>query len=328
MALRDPVKLASVNFKNSSQATALMQYAIETGNRLNVFDHNDDVIRVLKNAKSMQVMKDEVQSEAVIDDLPNSQKRVIKRVVDGKASSWLSVLPIARDGYDLTAEQFRDKLAERYGREPLSLPKECDGCGAPFSLQHGLDCMKGGLVKKGHDQLRDQCIALADLAWGGVIVEPLVKEQTGRLKEDLRADFSVRGVWDEQKVAYFDNRISNADAPSRLARNISWKTTLNAAAKEKKNKYKNACEDIRASFTPLVCTTDGCFHREFEAFTKRLAHRLSSKWNKTYSEVMGWVRVKLQFAIIRAVDLRLRGSRKRFRRMGLEDGAGILWIRG
>jgi len=100
---------------------------------------------------------------------------------------------------------------------------------------------------------------------------------------------------------------------------------LNSTASENKNKYDKACEDIRASFTSLVCTTDGCLHREFEAFTKRLASRLSSKWNKTYSEVMGWVRVKLQFAIIKAVDLRLRGSRKVFKRLGLEDGAGILW---
>ena len=156
----------------------------------------------------------------------------------------------------LTAQQFRDKLAERYGREPLGLPSECDGCGAPFSLQHGLDCLKGGLVKKGHDQLRDQCVALADLAWGGVNVEPLVKEQSGRMKKELRADFSVRGVWEDQRVAYFDNRISNADAPSRLDRNSSWKTTLNIAASEKKSKYSKACEDIRASFTPLACTTD------------------------------------------------------------------------
>ena len=34
-------------------------------------------------------------------------------------------------------------------------------------------------------------------------MEPLVKEQTGRLKE-LRADFSARGVWEEQKVMSFD----------------------------------------------------------------------------------------------------------------------------
>ena len=202
-----------------------MQHAIKTGDKLNVHEHHDDVEKVLKVAKDFQAVKDEVQADAVIESFPQSQKRVIKRVVDGKASSWLSVLPVARDGYDLTAQQFRDNLARRYGKEPLGLPSECDGCGAPFSLQHGLDCMKGGLVKKGHDQLSDQCVALADLAWGGVIMEPLVKEQTGRMREALRADFSVRGVWEEQRVAYFDNRISNADAPSRLERNTSWKTT-------------------------------------------------------------------------------------------------------
>ena len=58
---------------------------------------------------------------------------------------------------------------------------------------------------------------------------------------------------------------------------------------------------------------------------KRMATKLGSKWDKSYSEVMGWIRVNLQFALIKAVDLRLRGSRKVFRRLGLEDGAGIIW---
>ena len=71
------------------------------------------------------------------------------------------------------------------------------------------------------------------------------------------------------------------------------------------------------------CTTDGCLHREFSAFLKRLAVRLSAKWHKTLSQVMGWVRVRVQFALIRAIDLRLRSSRKRIRGLGLEDGAAL-----
>ena len=96
-------------------------------------------------------------------------------------------MPTARDGFDLSAEQFRDRLAQRYGKEPLGLPQNCDGCGQSYSLQHGLSCMKGGLVKMGHDNLRDECIKLSEMAWGGVISEPIVKEQSGRNKEDLRA---------------------------------------------------------------------------------------------------------------------------------------------
>ena len=125
-------------------------------------------------------------------------------------------------------------------------------------------------------------------------------------------------------MAYFDNRIVDADAPLGIQRNISWNSSLKAAANEIKNNYKYACEEIRASFTPLVCTTDGCLHREFDAFLKRLSVRLAAKWSKPLSQVMGWTRVKIQFAVIKAVDLRLRGSRKKFRSLGLEDGAGMI----
>jgi len=110
-----------------------------------------------------------------------------------------------------------------------------------------------------------------------------------------------------------------------LSANTAWTTSLNGAAQRKKNKYRLACEDIRATITPLACTVDGCLHREFESFLKRLAQRLAVKWQRPFSYVIGWVKVKIQFAILRAVDLRVRGSRKKIHGMGLEDGAG-LWI--
>ena len=121
-------------------------------------------------------------------------------------------------------------------------------------------------MKKGHDSLRDECSRLAEAAWGGVKIEPVIKEACGRLKEDLRADFCVRGVWEGDRLAFFDNCIIDADAPSRIQRDTSYKTSLNAAAKVKKEKYKKVCEDIRSSITPLACTTDGILHREFQAF--------------------------------------------------------------
>ena len=120
-----------------------------------------------------------------------------------EASTWLTVLPLQQDGYDLSATQFRDQLAIRYGREPLGLPSACDGCGAPFSLQHSLDCKKGGLVKRGHDDLRDSDAQLADLAWGGACIEPvLVPDNDKRGRPSLRADWMARGVWEGSRVAF------------------------------------------------------------------------------------------------------------------------------
>mmetsp|Transcript_30136 Transcript_30136/g.38701 ORF Transcript_30136/g.38701 Transcript_30136/m.38701 type:complete len:115 (+) Transcript_30136:1758-2102(+) len=114
-------------------------------------------------------------------------------------------MPTSRDGFDLSAQQFRDRLAHRYGREPKSLPETCDGCGKHFSLQHASDCPKWGLIKIGHNQLRDTCAQLSKMAWGGSVkIEPMVREESGRgHKKALQADFSVRGVWEGSQVAFF-----------------------------------------------------------------------------------------------------------------------------
>ena len=49
---------------------------------------------------------------------------------------------------------------------------------------------------------------------------------------------------------------------------------------------------------------------------KRVAAVLAAKWRKSFEEVMCWVRVRLQFALIHVVDLRFRGSRMRLLLMG------------
>ena len=54
----------------------------------------------------------------------------------------------------------------------------------------------------------------------------------------------------------FDNRILDADAPSRFDRNASYVTAMHDAVQEKKTRYLKRCEEMAGSFTPLVC--DGC----------------------------------------------------------------------
>jgi hypothetical protein len=98
--------------------------------------------------------------------------------------------------------------------------------------------------------------------------------------------------------------------------------------KEKKRKYLKACLEQRRHFTPFVCSTDGLLGREASTFAKRLAAKLATKWQRTYSQVCGYVMAQLSIAIVRVTHLCLHGSRIpthqiSTRRPLWEDGAGL-----
>ena len=89
-------------------------------------------------------------------------------------------------------------------------------------------------------------------------------------------------------------------------------------------KYKAAAEERRATFCPLIVTVEGIAHQSMQAFLRHIAAWLSAKWHKPLSMVTNWVGVRVQFALIKAVDLQqTRGSRKKWRSSGFEDGEGI-----
>ena len=81
-------------------------------------------------------------------------------------------------------------------------------------------------------------------------------------------------------------------------------------------------EELRGSITPLVCSTDCALHPEYTALQRRMASRLAAKWERPRSAVMAWVRARTQMAIIRAVDLRLRGTRRRLAGLSPAEGLG------
>ena len=58
----------------------------------------------------------------------------------------------------------------------MLMPPTCDGCGAAFTLSYALDCQKGGLVVKRHNEIRDALADLACLAYKEVIREPVVRD--------------------------------------------------------------------------------------------------------------------------------------------------------
>ena len=141
----------------------------------------------------------------IVDQLSVPQRRAIIRAKDEKLSSWLTVSPLAKHHFDLSATEFRDGLALRYKKPLLGVPYHCDGCGDPFDLSHALSCRKGGLVTQHHNEVRDAFGDLAALAWSQVTREPIVCEAcTSSNTTALVADLSVHGVWIPQAEALFD----------------------------------------------------------------------------------------------------------------------------
>jgi hypothetical protein len=103
---------------------------------------------------------------------------------------------------------------------------------------------------------------------------------------------------------------------------------LKSQEKEKKRKCLRACLENRRHFTPFVLSVDGLLGREAKTFSKRLAAKLAGKWQKSCSQVCGYVKARLSMAAVRATHLCLRGSRvpahnisTRFSQW--EDGAGL-----
>ena len=75
---------------------------------------------------------------------------------------------------------------------------------------------------------------------------------------------------------------------------------------------------------PLVYSVDGMACKEAKAFEKRVASLLASKWDRRYSEMVGFVRGRMSLAIIRSNTMLLRGAQAgRAWKPQIEDSAGV-----
>ena len=182
-------------------------------------------------------------------------------------SSWLTVLPVGQNHFDLTAQEFSDALALRYRKLLLNLPPYCDGCGAPSSLDHALCCRKGGLIIQHHSEICDTIGDLAALVWGWVLSEPV--KDASKDNDALIADLGVRGVWQSQSMALFDIRVVDTDALSYLSHSPT--AVLALAEAEKKRKYCTASPDHRATYLHTLCfLVDGLAGGEANSFLQHL----------------------------------------------------------
>ena len=177
-------------------------------------------------------------------------------------------------------------------------------------------CHMGGFPTIRHNEIRDITATLLTEVCSNVATEPHMQPLSGETfrlastntDDGARLDIRARGFWRSQQDAFFDVRVFHANAPSNCSR------SLNAAYKkhedEKKRAYSQRVLEVKHGvFTPLILSTTGGMGREAQTFYKRLADLLSHKRNVPYSSIIGWLRCKLSFAILRSAVLCIRGSR-------------------
>ena len=97
------------------------------------------------------------------------------------------------------------------------------------------------------------------------------------------------------------------DTDTKLYQNQSSSNVLERAAKAKKDNYLKACLARRRSFMPIIYSVDGMACKEVNAYKKRIVSLLTKKWERPYSEMVGYVHGRMGIAIIRSNTMMLCG---------------------
>ena len=103
-------------------------------------------------------------------------------------------------------------------------------------------------MKSSHKDLGENITKLVNLVWSRVSLEAVIVSVNIKANQPShQADLMVRGVWEGNWVAFFDNHIVHADAPSYVKANLSWQAVANHTIAAKKAKYRLAIEDLCSS---------------------------------------------------------------------------------
>ena len=130
-----------------------------------------------------------------------------------------------------------------------------------------------------HSEVQDVIGNLASLVWGNVIREPVICEQSATSGGSLVADLYVQGVWVSQAETLLDIHVVDTDTQSY--HDHTPMAVLHTVEHDKKQKYSQAYQACRATFTPpCVCQIMVCWDVKLQLFWSGLVTYcwLSGKW--------------------------------------------------
>jgi hypothetical protein len=214
LAVPNPTVAADANYEASTLLCSHILAAFQGIDTFRSAKHKLVISEVKTELKLRNEAKCEDSMTLLTSKLSCGDRRTILR--GQETGQWLSVLPSAVNGAELSAQEFRDAPLLRHARGPPDLPPFCGGCNQKFSICHALECKKGGLVISRHNEIRDKLSNLASKALSPPAVRDEPKIHTCRnpeeksdkenqansvkslfrnnLNED-RGDILIRGLW-------------------------------------------------------------------------------------------------------------------------------------
>ena len=272
---------------------------------------DDRAARRAKQAEDVVALKPHVS---------DYQRRLLAIASKNKGvSSWLTTEPTFANGTVLNKSDFRDAMCLRFGFPLDGMSSTCV-CGNAMTVDHALTCPCGGYMIARHNEVRDCIAEIAETTFSDVEVEPVLlpfeneslRYKSANRSTEARLDIKVRGFWTRQQEAFFDIRVTHPKAELLTLSEIQAQLVRNE--QEKKRQYCQRVVNIdQGVFTPLVFSTSGVIGRECDVFLKTLASEICSKHKDLrYPAVMGAIRAKLEFVILRWNITCLRGSRRSY----------------
>ena len=314
LGLINPATNSSEAFTASERITAPLAALIISQGSSQIPDCTQ-VQKIKREIKESKREMTEARARNIVSHLNPQKQRLMELAMEKGSSSWLTVLPLKEHGFHFHKGEFRDAISLGYGWSLSHTPQQCS-CGTTFSVDHVMTYYMGGIPTIRHNEIRDLTASLVTEVCHNVATKPLLQPLSGELfshrsantQPNARQDIRARGFWSAGQDAFFDIRVFHPNASSNRS------TTTAAAYRKhetaKKREYAQRIREVEHGvFTPLVFSTTGGMGREAATFYKRLTDKIASKEGKTFPTVMGWLRCRLSFAILRSAILCNQGSR-------------------
>ena len=324
IGVRNPT--TQTNEQNHSQrlSAPLSALIVQQSEDLGEAQEQQQAIKQTLRAERSREQKD--TATELQNRLPQHLQHAANLASEKGASSWLTALPLDAHGFALHKGGFRDALCLRYNWAPPHLPTKC-ACGSNFTIDHALSCPTGGFTIVRHNEVRDLLANLLTEVCHDVSVEPHLQPLSGEslslrtasIEDNARLDVAASGFWGGRfEKAFFDVRVFNPHASSNRTSPIA--SCYRRHEQEKRRVYEQRVREIEhATFAPFVISSTGGIGPCATVILKRLGGLLAEKHAASYGSVMGLLRCRLSFALLRSSIMCIRGSRSSRRHPGRID---------